>query len=134
MRTMSVPLIVYDAEVKLSLSVSGDTVTRALNAMGYTYKRPSKTIPARAPNKKEKAARVQAMIEEVRAILFKGDTEIYALDESHFSTEPYLVRGWLKKGGHHKIETSYKRESLTFFGALNLVTWKFYWKEACVAL
>jgi len=29
--------------------------------------------------------------------LSKGETEIYALDESHFSTEPYLVRGWFKK-------------------------------------
>ncbi|MCP4118906.1 MAG: hypothetical protein GY737_26620, partial [Desulfobacteraceae bacterium] len=50
--------------MKLSLSVSGDTVTRALNAMGYTYKRPSKTVPAKAPSKKEKAEKVQAMIEE----------------------------------------------------------------------
>ena len=93
----SVPLIVYDAETKLNLSVSGDTVTRALNAMGYTYKRPSKTVPARAPNKKEKRERVQSMVEEIKAMLSKGETEIYALDESHFSTEPYLVRGWFKK-------------------------------------
>ena len=38
----SVPLIVHDAALKLDLSVSGDTVTRALNAMGYRYKRPIK--------------------------------------------------------------------------------------------
>ena len=36
----------------------------------------------------------------------------------------------LKKGGRHKIETSSKRESLTFFGYLNPVTQKFYWKES----
>ena len=36
----------------------------------------------------------------------------------------------LKKGGRHKIETSSKRESLTFFGCLNLVTQRFYWKKS----
>ena len=36
----------------------------------------------------------------------------------------------LKKGGRHKIETSYRRESLTFFGCLNLVTQKFYWRKS----
>jgi len=93
----SVPLIVHDAASKLGLSVSGDTVTRALNAMGYSYKRPSKAVPARAPDKKEKAERVKSMVEDIKTILSKGKTEIYALDESHFSTEPYLVRGWFKK-------------------------------------
>jgi len=93
----SVPLIVYDAASKISLTVSGDTVTRALNAMGYSYKRPTKTVPARAPDKKEKIERIQSILEGIKTILSKGETEIYALDESHFSTEPYLVRGWFKK-------------------------------------
>ncbi len=93
----SVPLIVCDAASKLDLSVSGDTVTRALKVMGYSYKRPSKTVPARAPAKNEKAEMVQTMIEGIKGMLSKEETEIYALDESHFSTEPYLVRGWFKK-------------------------------------
>jgi transposase len=93
----SVPLIVYDAASKLGLNVSSDTVTRALNSLGYSYKRPTKTVPARAPTKEEKAEHVQNMIKGIKEVLFKGETEIYALDESHFSTEPYLVRGWFKK-------------------------------------
>ena len=93
----SVPLIVHDAALKLGLSVSGDTVTRALNTMGYSYKRPARTVSARAPDKKEKAERVALMVEKIKDVLSKGETEIYALDESHFSTEPYLVRGWFKK-------------------------------------
>ncbi|MBF0278119.1 MAG: IS630 family transposase [SAR324 cluster bacterium] len=93
----SVPLIVYDAASKLDLNVSGDTVIRALNSMGYSYKRPTKTVPIRAPDKKEKAEKVQSMIAGIKEILAKRETEIYALDESHFSTEPYLVRGWFKK-------------------------------------
>jgi transposase len=93
----SVPLIVHDVASKLNLTVSGMTVTRALNFMGYSYKRPTKTVPVKAPSKEEKTAKIQSMIEEIKGILTKGETEIYALDESHFSTEPYLVRGWFKK-------------------------------------
>lgn len=93
----SVPLIKHDVSLKLGFSVSGDTVTRALNDMGYSYKRPAKTVPARAPDKKEKVARVTSMIEGIKEILSKGEVDVYALDESHFSTEPYLVRGWFKK-------------------------------------
>ena len=39
----------------------------------------------------------------------------------------------LKKGGRHGIPTSPKRESLTFFGCLNLKTQKFYWKKSSKA-
>ena len=57
----SVPLIVHDARLKLGLSVSGDTVTRALKDMGYSYKRPAKTVPARALDKKEGESREGAV-------------------------------------------------------------------------
>ncbi len=30
----------------------------------------------------------------------KEQTEVPAIDESHFSTEPYLIKGWFKKGEH----------------------------------
>ena len=93
----TVPLIVHDIKVRLSLTVSSDTVTRALKDMGYSYKRPTKTVPVRAPDKQEKAQKIQSMVKEIKALLSKGETVIYALDESHFSTEPYLVRGWFKK-------------------------------------
>jgi len=93
----TVPLIIHDAESTLKLSVGKDTVIRALVAMGYSYKRPTKTVPARAPSKKEKAERIKSMIEGIKDLLSHGETEIYALDESHFSTEPYLVKGWFKK-------------------------------------
>ena len=62
------PLIVYGAASKLDLVVSGDTVARALKDMGYSYKRPTKTVPARAPTKDGKAARFQALIEEIKTI------------------------------------------------------------------
>ncbi|MBA3006212.1 MAG: IS630 family transposase [Desulfocapsa sp.] len=93
----SVPLLAHDSTSKLNISVSNVTVNRALNAMGYSYKRPSKTVPARAPSKEEKKLKIDAMAAEIKSLLSDSDTEIYALDESHFSTEPYLVRGWFKK-------------------------------------
>jgi transposase len=93
----SVPLIAHDAAKKLKITVSNGTVTRALNAMGYSYKRPSKTVPARAPSREEKKQKIESMIEGIKSLLSQSETEVYALDESHFSTEPYLVRGWFKK-------------------------------------
>jgi hypothetical protein len=82
---------------KLKITVSNDTVTRALNSMGYSYKRPSKTVSARAPSKEAKKQAIDSMLEGIKSLLSESETEIYALDESHFSTEPYLVRGWFKK-------------------------------------
>lgn len=93
----SVPLIAHDARQKLKITVSNDTVNRALNSMGYSYKRPSKTVPARAPSRDAKKQAIDSMIEGIKTLLSEAETEIYALDESHFSTEPYLVRGWFKK-------------------------------------
>ncbi len=65
--------------------------------MGYVYKRPSKTVPGSALSQEEKREAVENMGREIQEIIQKKDTIIYALDESHFSTEPYLIRGWFKK-------------------------------------
>jgi transposase len=125
-----VALMVDYMRTKEGLSVSEDTVERALKDMGYTYKRLAKSIPTCAPTKDEKKRRIKQIVDEILALMQKRDCEIFALDESHFSTEPYLVRGWQKKGGHLKIPCPIKRERLTFFGCLNLRTKKFYWKKS----
>ena len=65
--------------------------------MGYTYKRPAKTVPRTAPSKKEKRAAIRKLVKEIKGRLKRKECEIYALDESHFSTEPYLIQGWFKK-------------------------------------
>ena len=93
----SVPLIAYHVNNKLGLDVSRDTVVRALKNMGYTYKRPSKTVPGIAPSPEEKRLAVSRIVEQIKALIKKKDCVVYALDESHFSTEPYLVQGWFKK-------------------------------------
>jgi transposase len=93
----TVPLIAYDVEKNLNISVSTDTVIRALKNLGYSYKRPSKTLPPAAPSREEKIAAVEKIIENIQEISKEKESVIYALDESHFSTEPYLVQGWFKK-------------------------------------
>lgn len=67
-------------------------------------------------------------IEEIRET--SNPVEILFEDESHFNNEPYVQRGWFRKGSQHKAPTPYKRERTTLFGALHLKTQKFYWKHA----
>jgi len=93
----TVPLITHDIEKELHISVSTDTVTRALKGLGYSYKRPSKKPPPVAPSREEKIVAINRIIKNIQEITRKGKSAIYALDESHFSTEPYLVQGWFKK-------------------------------------
>lgn len=93
----SVPLIAHDVENHLGEAVSHDTVTRALKDLGYSYKRPSKTTPEGKLSKKEKEKAFQSTLDEIKSLMDQKDCILYSLDESHFSTEPYLVRGWFKK-------------------------------------
>ena len=83
---------------KTGRSFSNDTIERALHDAGYVYKRPRKTVPEKAPSKAEKKATILSMIKDIKQILEKEETEILVLDEAHFSTEPYVIRGWQKRG------------------------------------
>jgi transposase len=93
----TVSLLAHDIRGNLKISVSNDTVIRALKNMEYSYKRPSKTVPPRAPSREEKITAINKMVSDIKKIIGKEDSIIYALDESHFSTEPYLIQGWFKK-------------------------------------
>lgn len=95
--TWSVPLITFEVNKNLDLNASSKTVTRTLKNMGYVYKRPSKTTPGHAPTKKEKQEAIRKMVRDILKIIVQKESVIYTLDESHFSTEPLLVRGWFKK-------------------------------------
>jgi hypothetical protein len=74
-----------------------DTIERALKEMDYTYKRSAKGVSEKAPGKEEKKEAITRLIAEIMEFEKQHDCEIFALDESHFSTEPYLIRGWQKK-------------------------------------
>jgi len=93
----SIPLICHHLQVAYGIQVSEDTVIRGLKSLGYTYKRPCKTVPPQAPSVQEKRAAIEEMIRAIEKLLRERECEVLILDESHFSTEPYLVRGWFKK-------------------------------------
>jgi len=77
---------------------STDSVERALHDAGFSYKRPRKGVPANAPSKTEKRKEVLRAIEEIGEILSREDAEVYAVDETHLSTQPYVIRGWHRRG------------------------------------
>jgi len=66
--------------------------------VGYSFKRAKKRVPPNAPTKEEKLARVQEIAREISELKATDDVEIVFLDESHFSTDPYVARGWHKRG------------------------------------
>ena len=74
-----------------------NTLVKSLNKLGFVYKRFSKTMPENAPSSSEKKARIA----EIVAAIGKDsayDTEVLFVDESHFSNQPYVSRGWFKCG------------------------------------
>lgn len=74
------------------------TIERLLQDAGYSYKRARKSMPLSAPSKEEKLARVNEIAKDILNLAVTDDVEVVFLDESHFSSEPYVVRGWYKRG------------------------------------
>jgi len=93
----SIQLITHYLQEKNDIFTSKYTVQRSLKELNYSYKRPSKQPPERAPNREDKLAAIEEIITQIQAIVSDKESEIFALDESHFSTEPYLIRGWFFK-------------------------------------
>lgn len=56
--------------------------------------------------------------------------EVFFVDASHFTNEPYVQRGWCRKGHQVKVPPPTRRQSATLFGALHLRTQRFYGKRA----
>lgn len=93
-------LIISLYEKTTGKSISEDTAERALKDSGFSYKKPKKSVPLTAPSKEEKLLKINTILSEIKEMLNEEDTEVFAIDESHFSTEPYLIKGWFKKGEH----------------------------------
>ncbi len=84
--------------------LSRDTIERALKRLGYSYRRAKKVVPSSAPSKEEKKKRVLELVEEINNYIGQDDAVILSVDETHLSSEPYLIRGWYKK---NSISPSY---------------------------
>ena len=94
----SMTLIKQQLQKDTGKNVSISTLERLLKDCGYSYKRPRKGVPSTAPSKDEKLARVQEIARDILSMSKSSDVEVMFVDESHFSTEPYVIRGWHRKG------------------------------------
>ena len=74
-----------------------NTFVKGLNKLGFVYKRFSKTMPQNAPSSTDKKERITEIVEAIGKDS-SADTKILFVDESHFSNQPYVSRGWFKSG------------------------------------
>ena len=99
---------------RISKKISDSTVRRALKSNGWVYKRFSKKVPKRAPSKKEK----QEKIDKINLQMIEDNVdEVVFLDESHFSNQPYVQRGWFKKGEKKSLDAIQKRKHDYFWSS-----------------
>jgi transposase len=99
--SMGILLDHFAKEHKLKLSVS--TLSRALKKKGYVYKRLSKTMPIKAPCAADKKEIMQTLVAALKKETNNPDVELFFEDESHFSNEPYVSRGWFKRGEKKRL-------------------------------
>lgn len=74
-----------------------NTIKAALEKKGFVYKRFSKCMPKNAPSAKDKRIVISKIVDKIKKFT-NQDTEVFFEDESHFSNQPYVNRGWFKKG------------------------------------
>lgn len=74
-----------------------NTIAKVLDKLDYVYKRFSKTMPLNAPSSAEKKAKVSEIIDKIKKNK-PEELEVLFADESHFSNQPYVSRGWFKRG------------------------------------
>lgn len=83
---------------KQGLSVCENTIVKSLNKLGFVYKRFSKTVPKNTLSASEKKASVVKLVAEIKDKAQEEAVEIFFSDESHFSNQAYVSRGWFKRG------------------------------------
>jgi transposase len=73
---------------------------------------------------------VDEIISAIKSKRNVQDLKVCFVDESHFSNEPYVQRGWLRAKVKRKVRQPKTRQSKTIFGALDLHSQRMYWKQA----
>jgi transposase len=89
--------ILRDWFAKQGLQACDNTLVKSLDKLGFVYKRFSKTLPLNAPSSSKKKIRVAEIVEAINKDA-EANIEILFADESHFSNQPYVTRGWFKRG------------------------------------
>ncbi len=75
-----------------------NTLVKALNKLGFVYKRFSKTLPKDVPSSSEKRELISKMVDGIKTTTSGENIKVLFEDESHFSNQPYVSRGWFKCG------------------------------------
>lgn len=89
--------ILRDWLSKQGYQVCENTVLKALNKKNFVYKRFSKTTPKNAPTPAEKKSVISEIISKIKEE-DPVSSEVFFVDEAHFSNQPYVSRGWFRKG------------------------------------
>jgi transposase len=89
--------ILRDLFSKQGCIACDNTIVKSLNKLGFVYKRFSKTLPKNTLSSSEKNDKIENMVEAIKNYPSK-ETEILFVDESHFSNQPYVSRGWFRRG------------------------------------
>lgn len=98
-------LILEYLKAEHGITTSVDTIKRTLKKMDYSFKRPTKAVPSDTLTDEEKRTVVQNLITEIQSSIQQTEPhEIFSIDESHFSTDPFMSRGWIRRG---EKKTSY---------------------------
>lgn len=92
--------ILLDYFSKKGIQVKEDTIRRALKRGGWVYKRFAKSIPQNSLSKKEKRQKIEGLVETIKK---DCPDETLFVDESNFTTGPYVQRGWFKKREKKKL-------------------------------
>jgi len=94
----SIKVLIAQYKKETGLRISEDSVERALKDADYSFKRAKLKTPDNSPSKEEKLEKVKEIASEIMGLKATKELEVVFLDESHFSTEPYVCRGWHKRG------------------------------------
>lgn len=136
----TIEMLRHEHEKHYEQKVSKDSIKRALKDLGYSYKKAKARPPASAPTKEEKIKKVNEAIHEIQKIITEANPEnkqgcepedkpkiefeIFIADESHFSTQPYLPRGWFKKRCSHDYSYTQKEGELLRFRCVTDQGWE----------
>ena len=70
------------------------------------------------------------IVAQIIAEQAERELAILFVDESHFTNEPYVQRGWQRQKEKKKVAQPKRRQSKTIFDAIHLHSQRFYWKQA----
>jgi transposase len=73
---------------------------------------------------------VDEIVSAIQSKQGEQDVAVLFADESHFSNEPYVQRGWQRGQAKRKVHQPKTRQRQTIFGALDLQSQRLYWKQA----